>query len=80
VATPAEAAAELSTYGPIPPDRQEFPRIFVGTPDKVRKELLTMASSLNIHELVVNTITHDPAARLRSYRLLAEAMALAVAA
>jgi luciferase family oxidoreductase group 1 len=80
VATPAEAAAELSTYGPIPPDRQEFPRIFVGTPDKVRKELLTMASSLNIHELVVNTITHDPAARLRSYTLLAEAMALAVAA
>jgi luciferase family oxidoreductase group 1 len=80
VATPAEAAAELSTYGPIPPDRQEFPRIFVGTPDKVRKELLTMANSLKIHELVVNTITHDPAARLRSYTLLAEAMALAVAA
>ena len=80
VATPAEAAAELSGYGSIPADRQEFPRIFVGTPDKVRKDLLAMTSSLNIHELVVNTITHDPAARLRSYTLLAEAMALAAAA
>ena len=80
VATPAEAAAELSGYGSIPADRQEFPRIFVGTPDKVRKDLLAMTSSLNIHELVVNTITHDPVARLRSYTLLAEAMALAAAA
>ncbi len=80
VATPAEAAAELSGYGSIPADRQEFPRIFVGTPDKVRKDLLAMTRSLNIHELVVNTITHDPAARLRSYTLLAEAMALAAAA
>jgi luciferase family oxidoreductase group 1 len=80
VATPAEAAAELSGHGSIPADRQEFPRIFVGTPDKVRKDLLAMTRSLNIHDLVVNTITHDPAARLRSYTLLAEAMALAAAA
>jgi alkanesulfonate monooxygenase SsuD/methylene tetrahydromethanopterin reductase-like flavin-dependent oxidoreductase (luciferase family) len=80
VATPTEAAAELATYGPIAADRQEFPRIFVGTPDKVRKDLLAMTSSLNIRELVVNTITHDPAARLRSYTLLAEAVALEAAA
>jgi luciferase family oxidoreductase group 1 len=80
VATPVEAAAELAGFGPQPPDRQEFPRYFVGTPDKVRKELFAMTSSLNIHELVVNTITHDPAARLRSYTLLAEALALQAAA
>jgi luciferase family oxidoreductase group 1 len=80
VATPAEAAAELTGYGSIPADRQEFPRIFVGTPDKVRKELMAMANSLNIHELVVNTITHDPDARLRSYTLLAEVLPLEAAA
>jgi len=80
VATPAEAAAELASYGATPPDRQEFPRIFVGTPDKVRKDLIAMASSLKLNELIVNTITHDPAARLRSYALLAEALALAEAA
>jgi len=75
VATPAEAAAELSSYGPPAPETSEFPRYFAGTPDKVRTELLAMAAKLNIHELVVNTITHDPAARLRSYSLLAEAFA-----
>jgi luciferase family oxidoreductase group 1 len=76
VASPAEAAAELSQYGPPEPPRTEFPRYFVGTPDRVRAELLDMAAKLNIHELVVNTITHDPAARLRSYGLLAEVFAL----
>ncbi len=35
-----------------------------------------MAAQLHIDELIVNTITHDHAARLRSYTLLAEAFAL----
>ena len=76
VATPAEAAAELPGLGGLAADRIEFPRYFVGTPDKVRLDLLAMTSSLDIEELVVNTITHDHAARLRSYTLLAEAMSL----
>jgi luciferase family oxidoreductase group 1 len=76
VATPAAAAIELLNYGTLDPDRNEFPRYFVGTPDKVRAALLDMAKKLNIHEFVVNTITHDHAARLRSYTLLAEAFAL----
>lgn len=80
VATPTEAAAELATYGTLPVERTEFPKYFVGTPDRVRKDLLAMTGALGIRELVVNTITHDPAARLRSYTLLAEAMALEVAA
>jgi len=66
----------VSGYGPPEPDRNEFPRYFVGTPDKVRAELLAMAARLNVGELVVNTITHDHAARLRSYTLLAEALVL----
>ena len=80
VATPAEAVAELAgmygQFGPMEAERTEFPRYFVGTPEKVRAELLGMAAKLNIGELVVNTITHDHAARLRSYALLAEAFEL----
>ena len=80
VATPAEAVAELAgmygQFGPMEAERTEFPRYFVGTPEKVRAELLGMAAKLNIGELVVNTITHDHAARLRSYALLAEALEL----
>ena len=76
VATPAEAAAELPRFGPPMAETGEFPRYFVGTPDKVRAELLDMAERLKISELVVNTITHDQGARLRSYSLLAEAMSL----
>ncbi len=76
VSTPSEAAAELRTYGPSVPETSEFPRYFVGTPDRVHAALAAMAASLNIQELVVNTITHDPAARLRSYSLLAEVFAL----
>jgi luciferase family oxidoreductase group 1 len=79
VATPAEAAAELPQYGPPAPETSEFPRYFVGTPDKVRSALLDMTSRLRIGELVVNTITHDHSARLRSYALLAEAFALSTA-
>jgi luciferase family oxidoreductase group 1 len=76
VASPAEAAAELSAYGPAERERTEFPRYFAGTPDKVRAGLMEMAARLKIGEFVVNTITHDPAARLRSYTLLSEAFAL----
>jgi luciferase family oxidoreductase group 1 len=76
VATPEEAAVELLNYGPLQPDATEFPRYFVGTPDRVKAALLDMAAKLHIHEFVVNTITHDHAARLRSYSLLAAAFDL----
>ena len=76
VAAPQDAALELRNYPPLAPDATEFPRYYVGTPDKVRQELLAMTTKLNINELVVNTITHDPVARHRSYTLLAEAFQL----
>ncbi|MFI9008146.1 LLM class flavin-dependent oxidoreductase [Actinosynnema sp. NPDC053489] len=46
-----------------------------GTPEQVRADLVELAHRHGVDELVVNTPTHDPADRLRSYRLLAEAMA-----
>ena len=79
IASPEEAAIELASYGPATSDPGEFPRYFVGTPDKVRSSLLDMAAKLHIGELVVNTITHDHDARLRSYTLLAEALGLTLA-
>ena len=71
VATPEEALRELGPERGSEEDG-EFPRYFVGTPSRVRRDLEGMATQLGIGGLVVNTITWDHAARLRSYRLLAE--------
>ena len=49
----------------------------MGTPETVRRELSGMAGALGISELVIVTITHSHAARLRSYQLLAQAFDLA---
>jgi luciferase family oxidoreductase group 1 len=51
-------------------------RQIVGTPDSVRPRLEALAASYGVEELVVLTVTHDFAARKRSYALLAEAFGL----
>jgi luciferase family oxidoreductase group 1 len=89
VATPEDALRELNeratapdprspfTAGSFdPPEDSEFPRYVLGTPDKVAQQLRTIAGELHLDELIINTITHDHAARLRSYTLLAQAMNL----
>jgi alkanesulfonate monooxygenase SsuD/methylene tetrahydromethanopterin reductase-like flavin-dependent oxidoreductase (luciferase family) len=48
----------------------------MGGPDRVRTQLLDMASQLGIDELMVVTIVHDHQARMRSYELLASAFEL----
>ena len=52
-------------------------RQIVGTPDRVKDRLEALAASYGVDEIVVLTITHDYAARKRSYTLLAEAFGLA---
>jgi luciferase family oxidoreductase group 1 len=47
----------------------------VGTPDTVRQRLEALAQRTQADEIMITTVTHDPAARLRSYQLLAEAFA-----
>jgi len=42
----------------------------------VRTRLTALAGAHGVDELVVITICHDPAVRLRSYELLAEAFGL----
>lgn len=77
IPTPEEAIAEL---GPAPErmaaETGEWPRYFVGTPEKVRDQLIDMASELHVDELMVVTVVHDHQARMRSYQLLAEAFGL----
>ncbi len=56
-----------------PPTR----RTVVGSPETVRAGIEQAAAEYGADEVIVVTITHDHAARLRSYELLADAMGLA---
>lgn len=47
----------------------------VGTPSAVQQRIQVLAERTRADEVMVTTVTHDPEARLRSYRLLAEAFA-----
>jgi len=40
----------------------------------VASKLEELAASLGLDEIVINTWTHDPVARQRSYELIAQAM------
>jgi alkanesulfonate monooxygenase SsuD/methylene tetrahydromethanopterin reductase-like flavin-dependent oxidoreductase (luciferase family) len=77
IPTVEEALRELGPRpAPMPDESGEWPRYVVGGPDKVRGQLLDMASALHVDELMVVTIVHDHRARMRSYELLAEAFGL----
>lgn len=54
-------------------------KAFVGTPSQVGDQMRRLAGDLGLDELVVNTWAHDPAARRRSYTLLAREFGLAAA-
>ncbi|EXG82225.1 LLM class flavin-dependent oxidoreductase [Cryptosporangium arvum] len=70
--TPAEAAAFPWTEEDreLVADRLETQ--FVGAPDTVARRLLELQEATDADELVVTTITHDHADRVRSYELLAK--------
>lgn len=51
-------------------------RQVIGTPAQCKEKLLAYGASYGVDEFVIVTITHDPAARLRSYELLAREFAL----
>jgi luciferase family oxidoreductase group 1 len=46
-------------------------RAVVGAPEQVKEQLLALGATYGVDEFVVVTICHDPAARRRSYELLA---------
>jgi len=77
IPTAEDALAELGPRGTVPaPDTGEWPRYVIGSPERVRTQLIDMASQLALDELMVVTIVHDHRARLRSHELLAEAFDL----
>lgn len=75
IPTPDEALAELgAARDPLTPS--EFPRYVVGAPDQIAPRLTGIAEQLQIDELMVITVVHDHAARMRSYELLARCFEL----
>jgi len=77
IPTPEDALAELGPAPELPAAvGEEWSRYIAGAPDRVRDQLIDMASVLNIDELMVVTIVHDHKARMRSYELLAKAFGL----
>ena len=76
VASPETARRELQVFGDVAVEEGEWPRYFVGTPDKVGRDLRAMADALGVHELIVNTIVWDHSLRIRSYELLAREFGL----
>ncbi len=50
--------------------------LVLGTPAEVRQEVEKRAAAVEADEVMVMTVIHDPAKRLRSYELLAEAFGL----
>lgn len=78
VPSPAEARAE--GWSPGSPLRGPMAELLIaGTPDYVRERIEAAARDANADEVMVMTIVHDPAARLRSYELLADAFGLETA-
>jgi alkanesulfonate monooxygenase SsuD/methylene tetrahydromethanopterin reductase-like flavin-dependent oxidoreductase (luciferase family) len=51
-------------------------RGIIGSPEKVRGEVEQLADEYGAEEVIVVTITHDHAARRRSYELLADVFGL----
>ncbi|MDQ3643569.1 MAG: LLM class flavin-dependent oxidoreductase [Actinomycetota bacterium] len=74
--SPEEAAARPLTELEQSKVAQSRAATVVGGPDRVHAELLALAESFDVDELLVVTVCHDPSARLRSYELLAESFRL----
>jgi len=77
VPPPEEAIAFLAREGKMTPaNGVPGRRGIIGSPAKVRAGIESLAGAYRTEEVIVVTITHDHAARRRSYELLAEAMSL----
>ncbi|TDE85418.1 LLM class flavin-dependent oxidoreductase [Deinococcus sp. S9] len=81
---PFPSVAEARAYPYTPHERAQVAayreRVIVGDPAGVRDRLLTLAERTGADELMLTTLLHDPAARQRSYALVAQALGLQGAA
>ena len=72
----ADAAAQQYSEAELARIQYNRQRMVTGTPEQVKVKLTEMAAAYNVDELVIVTITHDFADRLRSYELLAQVFEL----
>lgn len=79
LASPEQAAAYPYTEAERAVIQNMRDKALVGTADQVAGMLRALAERLQLDEIVINTWTFDPAARERSYELLAQALALETA-
>lgn len=80
--TPEEADAVLAEIGDWERQRIASARSqqIIGDPEHCKRAIEALATEYGVDEVVIVTITHDFAARCRSYALLADAFALTSAA
>jgi luciferase family oxidoreductase group 1 len=72
-----EAMRELGPDEPWTPSAgSDWPPFFAGSLDTLKKQLTALAAAWRLEELMIVTIVHEHAARLRSYELLAQAFGL----
>jgi luciferase family oxidoreductase group 1 len=74
--SPDEAAAHAWTEAEREISAAARRFVTVGTPEQVREGLLERARQARADELIVTTNVHDPAERVRSFELLAQAFGL----
>jgi alkanesulfonate monooxygenase SsuD/methylene tetrahydromethanopterin reductase-like flavin-dependent oxidoreductase (luciferase family) len=70
--TPTEAGAHTWTDEDRALVADRVDTQFVGSPGQVADKLEQLQEATGADELIITTITHDPADRVRSYRLLAD--------
>jgi luciferase family oxidoreductase group 1 len=75
--SPEKAERMLRADGEDPHSPPPGRRMIVGGPERVRDEVQQLARDYGAGEVIVVTITHDHAARKRSYELLAREFGLA---
>lgn len=73
---PSPAEARAAGWGPDLRIRGPMAGLLIrGNPERVHEEIEQRAQAVGADEVMVMTIIHDPAARLRSYELVAESFA-----
>jgi luciferase family oxidoreductase group 1 len=77
---PVPSQAEADGYAYSAPERavvaRNRARTLIGSPQRLRGEMLTLADTFGADELMILTITGDYSTRRRSYELIAEAFDL----
>jgi luciferase family oxidoreductase group 1 len=76
IPSPDEARDEFERYGIPIAELRDDSKVIAGDPGQVREKLLALAAHYGVDEIMTVTVTHDLAARVRSYELLADAMGL----